>query len=124
MAHLVLDYGVDAGGGRSLRRRVTAHLPLESFEAKLAVFDHLAYLVHFLLPEKPLPLFDSLVDPDAFDLIADLLPLTIIVILLEAAGAEGQKHHTLLKVLPRHVMQDLFCETRRGEFLRRTPTRG
>ena len=124
MAHLVLDNRVDAGGCRSLGRRVTADLPLEGFEAKLAVFDHLAYFVHFLFPEKPLSLFNSLIDPDAFDLIADLLPLAIIVILLEAAGAEGQKHHTLLKVLPRHVMQDLFCETRRGEFLRRTPTRG
>jgi len=115
MIHFILDQGVNSRTIWHLvefpsERRVLPDLPLEGIEAELSVFDHLPNLMHFLLSEKPLALLNTLVDSNAFDLISDLFPLPVVVILLKSACAEGQKHHTFLEVLPGHIVQDVFVK--------------
>lgn len=72
---------------------MTPYFPLERIYREHSPLDHFLDLAHLLLPHDPLPALHSLVDPDSFDLIFDLLPLSVVVILFHSSSTEGQQHH-------------------------------
>jgi hypothetical protein len=64
-----------------------------------------------VLPELALALFHSFIDPDALDLIADLLSISVVVVLLMPSSSKRKEHQVLITCL---VVRGLGREHPRG----------